>query len=145
VFCAHGALFLLTAKAMARGVRMDENLFMYFDEIDLGFQLKAKGLSAVVDERVVIRHQREPQPYAARIGYLMQRNRLYIVRKHGRWYHRAFYLLYSSLVELPVKFLVRSMQGQTAFARACVRGQVDGLLGRSGEGRQKTGGRASSA
>jgi hypothetical protein len=67
----------------------------------------------------------------------MQRNRLYMVRKHGRWYQRAFYVLYSSLVELPLKVLVRVLQGHTAFARACVTGQIDGLRGRMGTGRLK--------
>src|SRR5215207_2522891 len=33
VFCVHGALLLLTPAAVAAGVRMDENLFMYFDEV----------------------------------------------------------------------------------------------------------------
>ncbi|MDQ3805092.1 MAG: glycosyltransferase family 2 protein [Acidobacteriota bacterium] len=141
VFCVHGALVLLTAEALAAGVLLDENLFMYFDEADLGFQLRAKGLAAVVDRRVVVRHKREPRPEPAWVGYLMQRNRLYMVRKHGRWYHRAFYALFSSLCELPAKVLVRGLQGRADFARACVAGQVDGLLGRAGAGRLRAGGR----
>jgi GT2 family glycosyltransferase len=134
VFCVHGAFFLMTASALTSGVLLDENLFMYFDEADLGFQLREQGLGAVVDGRVIVRHKREPRPYSPRIGYLMQRNRLYMVRKYGRWYHRAFYALYSSLVELPAKVLVRSLQGHTGFARACVAGHLDGLLGRTGAG-----------
>ncbi|HEX8844420.1 MAG TPA: glycosyltransferase [Pyrinomonadaceae bacterium] len=132
VFCVHGALVLLTAEAVANGVELDENLFMYFDEADLGFQLREKGLSAVVDERVLVRHRRNPLPDTARVGYLMQRNRLYMVRKHARWHQRAFYILYSSLIELPMKVVVRSLQGRADFARACVRGQIDGLRRRMG-------------
>jgi GT2 family glycosyltransferase len=137
VFCVHGALLLLTRTAMNAGVSMDENLFMYFDEADLGFQLQRKALRAVVDHRVIMRHKGDPRLYAPAVGYLMQRNRLYMVRKHGRWYQRAFYLVYSTLVELPLKVLVRSLQGRTDFARACVAGQIDGLLGRMGVGRLK--------
>lgn len=129
VFCVHGALLLLTGKAIRGGVRMDENLFMYFDEVDLGFQLQKKGLRALVDRRVIFRHKREPREFTPRIGYLMQRNRLYLVRKHGRWFHLLFYLLYSSLFELPAKILIRSLQGRTGFALACIVGHLDGLRG----------------
>jgi GT2 family glycosyltransferase/glycosyltransferase involved in cell wall biosynthesis len=135
VFCVHGALLMLTPKTVASDVLMDENLFMYFDEADLGFQLRRMNLRAVVDGRVVMRHAGGSRLYAPPIGYLMQRNRLYMARKHGRWYQQAFYVLYSSLIELPLKVLVRALQGHTAFARACVAGQIDGLLGRMGAGR----------
>jgi GT2 family glycosyltransferase/glycosyltransferase involved in cell wall biosynthesis len=137
VFSVHGALLMLTPKTLASGVLMDENLFMYFDEADLGFQLRRMNLRAVVDARVIMRHAGDSRPYAPPVGYLMQRNRLYMVRKHGRWYQQAFYILYSSLAELPLKVLVRALQGHTAFARACVAGQIDGLLGRMGPGRLK--------
>jgi hypothetical protein len=127
VFCVHGAFMLLTAKAISRGVRMDEHLFMYFEEVDLGFQFREKGLRALVDRRVIFRHNRDPQTPSPRTGYLMQRNRLYVVRKHGRWFHLLFYVLYSSLFELPAKIIVRSLQGRTSFALACFKGHLDGL------------------
>jgi hypothetical protein len=55
-----------------------------------------------------------------------------MVRKHARWYQRAFYVLYSSLVELPLKVMVRILQGHTGFVRACVAGRIDELRGRLG-------------
>ncbi len=131
VFCVHGALLLLTARALASGVRMDENLFMYFDEVDLGFQLRRKGLRALVDRRVVFRHNRGPETFEPRTGRLMQRNRLYVARKHGRWFQALFYALYSTLLELPLKFVVRTLQGRARFALACVAGQLEGLRGSS--------------
>jgi GT2 family glycosyltransferase len=137
VFCVHGALLLLTPQALAASVRMDENLFMYFDEADLGFQLREKNLRALVDRRVRMLHAGGARAYTPPVGYLMQRNRLYMVRKHGRWYQRAFYVLFSSFVELPLKVVVRTLQGHTGFVRACVAGQIDGLRGRMGAGRLK--------
>lgn len=127
VFCVHGALLLLTGRALASGVRMDENLFMYFDEVDLGFQLRRRGLRALVDRRVVFRHNRGPETFDPQTGRLMQRNRLYVARKHGRWFQALFYALYSTLLELPLKFVVRTLQGRARFALACVAGQVEGL------------------
>lgn len=129
VFCVHGAFMLLTARALAAGVRMDESLFMYFDEVDLGFRLREKGLPALVDRRVVFRHNRGPETFEPRVGRLMQRNRLYVARKHGRWFQALFYALYSTLFELPAKVFVRSLQGRARFALACVVGQLEGLRG----------------
>ncbi len=129
-FCVHGAFVLFTAQAIAARLSLDENLFMYFDEVDLGFQLRARGLRAYVDHRVIIKHKSDPRNYSAQVGYLMQRNRLYMVRKYGRWYHRLFYHLYAPLLELPVKFCVRALQGHGRFARACIAGHWDGLRGR---------------
>jgi hypothetical protein len=59
----------------------------------------------------------------------MQRNRLYVARKHGRWFEALFYALYSTLVELPAKVFVRCLQGRARFALACVAGQLEGLRG----------------
>lgn len=127
VFCVHGALLLLTRAALAAGVRMDEKLFMYFDEVDLGFRLREKGLRALVDRRVVFRHKGAAETFTPRIGRLMQRNRLYVARRHGRWFEVLFYTLYSTLFELPLKVVVRSLQGRARFALACVAGQLEGL------------------
>jgi GT2 family glycosyltransferase len=127
VFCVHGALLLLTQRAIASGVRMDEQLFMYFDEADLGFQLKQKGLREIVDRRVTFKHTGAAEAFTPLVGHMMQRNRLRVVRRHGRWYHFLFYLFYSTLLELPVKVFVRSLQGRGGFALACIAGHLEGL------------------
>jgi len=130
--CVHGALVLFTSRALRSGVLMDENLFMYFDEFDVAFQLREKSLRAFVDPRVVIRHKGDRNQYDVREGYFMQRNRLYMVQKHGLWYHQLFYHVYAGLIELPAKVCLRSLQGHTRFARACVDGHLDALRGRMG-------------
>ena len=128
--CVHGALVLFTRRALESGVILDENLFMYMDEIDIGFQLERKGLRAYTDQRVLVRHKSEPYQLDEYVGYLSQRNRLYLVKKYGRWYHLIFYHLYALLFELPIKVIIRSLQDKFGFARACVRGHIDGALGR---------------
>lgn len=127
---AHGAMVLFTKKAIESGVLMDENLFMFFDEVDIGFQLAAKHFKAYTDRRVIVRHKSVPYQKDEYVGYLSQRNRLYIVRKYGRWYHRLFYYGYSSFIELPVKTVIRSLQGYPRFALACIIGHFDALKGR---------------
>jgi len=135
VWCVHGALILFTRRALESGLLMDENLFMYMDEIDIGFQLREKGLRAYTDQRVLFKHKSEPYQFNEYTGYLMQRNRLYIVKKYGAWYHQFFYHVYSLFFELPAKVCLRVIQGHSRFAAACVMGHIDGLLGRMGRDR----------
>jgi GT2 family glycosyltransferase len=130
-----GAMVLFTRRALEAGVFMNEDLFMYGDEADLGFQLARVGLKAYVDTRVVVRHKNREKYYNSRAGYLHQRNRVYLVRKYGKWYHRAGFHLGVALLELPAKVVVRALQGRARFAWACVLGYVDGVTGRMGAGR----------
>ena len=106
-----GAALLFTARALAQGIRFDEKLFMYCEEIDLGFQLREKKLKALVDLRTRVRHK-----------YYLQRNRLYLCRKYGS---RAIFFqacCYMCFIELPLKMVLRTLQGHPRFAWACVRG-----------------------
>ena len=130
-----GAMVLFTRRALEAGVFMNEDLFMYYDEADLGFQLANAGLAAYVDTRVIVRHKNREKFYNARAGYLHQRNRVYLVHRYGKWYHRVGFHLGVALVELPSKLVVRSAQGRARFAWACLLGYVDGLAGRVGPGR----------
>jgi GT2 family glycosyltransferase len=134
-FVANGCLLLLTRKALEANVQWDDRMFMYIDEQDLGFNLQKKGFKAYIDHRVQIRHKNQIKRFSIRSGYLQQRNRAYIIRKHGRWYHQVAYLAYATLVELPVKLIIRTLQGHIRFAQACLLGHMDGIAGRMGKGR----------
>jgi len=133
-----GALVLFTRLALQKGVRLNEAMFAYVDEIELGLQLARAGLRVYVDPMVIVRHRGRPERFSPGEGYFTQRNRWYIVRHYGKWYHRAFCLLYASLVELPFKYAYRSLQGHRRFARACILGFLDGLRGVGGIGRYES-------
>lgn len=135
VECVHGALVLFTRRALDSRVLLNEDLFMYFDEVDLGFRLKEAGLSAFVDQRVRFKHRSSTTRLNDYTGYLAQRNRVYMVTKHGAWYHRLFYHVYAALIELPLKLALRILQGHPRFALACLQGHLDGIQGRMGRGR----------
>jgi GT2 family glycosyltransferase len=130
-----GALVLFTRRAIDAGIRFDDDLFLYYDEIDLGFQVKHAGLRAYLDHRVIVRHKNRDNFLNVRAGYYHQRNRAYIIHKHGAWWQRAAYHAYAFGLELPLKCIVRGLQGHGRFARACVLGHLDGLRGRMGAGR----------
>ena len=135
VLYVQGALVMFSRAALEAGIRFDDALFIYWDEIELGYRLQEKGLAAYVDHRVRVRHGNKPASFSIRTGYLQQRNRLYLAKKYFRGWKKWAYLAYSNLVEVPVKLLVRTVQGHGGFARACLLGQWDGLRGRMGKGR----------
>jgi GT2 family glycosyltransferase len=135
VLYVQGALVLFTGPALALGVRFDDRLFIYWDEIELGYELKERGLAAYVDHRVAVRHRNKPGSFSIRSGYLQQRNRAYLAAKRFSRSKSWLYLAYSSLVEVPLKAVVRTFQGHPRFALACLLGQWDGLTGRMGKGR----------
>jgi GT2 family glycosyltransferase len=130
-----GALVMLTRAAMERGIRFDDQIFLYYDEIDLGLEIRRAGLKAYVDGRVIVRHKNKENYLNPKAAYYHQRNRVYIVRKHGAWYHQAVFQAYALVLELPAKAVWRSLHGHGRFARACLAGHVDGAWGRMGAGR----------
>lgn len=129
------ALVVFSRNALLAEVKLDPNLFIYCDEVDVGFQLKKCGLKAFLDRRCRIRHKSRPRLLNPRSGYFIQRNRLYLTSKYASSYVFAFNVLYTGLLELPIKVLRRSVQGHFAFSWACILGYIDGLRGKMGRGR----------
>ncbi|MBI3948671.1 MAG: glycosyltransferase family 2 protein [Armatimonadetes bacterium] len=130
-----GALVLYTRTALREGVRLDEDLFAYVDELDLGLRLKEIGMRARVHPGVRVRHKVRHGVRSPVEGYLILRNRCYLVRRHGRWYHQAFFFLHLGLVGLPHRCLSQCLRGRHRYARACALGFLDGLRGVVGPGR----------
>jgi GT2 family glycosyltransferase len=128
-----GSMMLFTHKAYEVGLLIDGSLFMYFEEVDLGFQLKKKGVKAYIDDRVSIRHKAEKKRLNLRGGYYQQRNRIYLIKKYGKWYHISFNILYITFLELPIKTSIRTLQGRPDYALACIVGYRDGIRSRMGE------------
>ena len=124
-----GALVLLTERAIRAGSYFDENIFMYCDEFDLASQLGMRGLDAFVDRRVAVKHYNPLSVHSKVAGYFVHRNRVYLAKKYGQWYHLCFYLLYASLLELPARVIVKLFQGHRKFALACIYGHIDGIRG----------------
>ncbi len=124
-----GAFFLFSRAAIESGIRFDERLFMYCEEIDLYFQLKEKRLKAYVDLRCRIQHKSVEKRFLPYQGYFMQRNRIYLCKKYISlpWY--LIPLFYILLIELPIKVIVRTYQGQAHYAKVCIQGFFDGIWG----------------
>ena len=114
---------------------MNEEMFAYADEIELGLQLRRANLNAYVEPSVLVRHTGRGPRFGAVEGYLTQRNRWYLVRHHGTLPQRVVNFTLTLCVELPLKAIVRTLQGRGRYARACAMGFFDGVCGVTGVGR----------
>lgn len=129
-----GAMVMVAVDAVRRGLRFDERLFLYYDEVDLGLQVRHLGLQAVVDDRVLVRHDNAGNHLSPSCGYLHQRNRTYLVRKYGTPLTVVAHVVVVGGFELPIKTVVRGLQGHGRFAAACWHGFLDGLRSVMGDG-----------
>lgn len=131
---AVGTALMLKVAALREIGCLDERMFAYYEDDDMGARLIAGGwrtrivLSAVVEHACFDGDMYQRQPY---FFYLMTRNAIFFALKHvPDGYRRGLRLRYidRSLVMAEKLF----SQGQADKARACMLGLADGLSGRGG-------------
>jgi GT2 family glycosyltransferase len=97
---ATGCAVLLRSAALSEVGLFDETLFMYHEDADLSYRLKAAGWELVYEPRAIVWHK-EAWTTRRTIGRswglrLCVRNILAVHRKHRRWYHAfTFYPSFS--------------------------------------------------
>lgn len=131
---AVGTALMLKVAALREVGVLDERMFAYYEDDDMGARLSAAGwrtrivLNAVVEHACFDGDMYQRQPY---FFYLMTRNAIFFALKHvPRGFRKA----------LRLKFIDRSLvmaeklfaQGQDSKAQACLLGLADGLAGRGG-------------
>lgn len=131
---AVGTALMLKVKTLRDIGCLDERMFAYYEDDDLGARLIARGwrtrivLSAVVEHACFDGDMYQRPPY---FFYLMTRNAIFFALKHvPSGYRRGLRLRYvdRSLVMAEKLFA----QGQPEKANACMLGLADGLSGRGG-------------
>ncbi len=132
-FC-QGALVLLSRNILRENIRLSDEIFAYVDEVDFGIKVQRSGYSIVVNPSVSFGHKIHNPPFRPIEGYLLQRNRVFIVRKYGMLRHKITFFLYMTLIEIPVKCIFRLIQGRHEYAFACFVGFLDGIVGKMGMG-----------
>lgn len=131
---AVGTALMLKVEALRDIGCLDERMFAYYEDDDLGARLIASGwrtrivLSAVVEHACFDGDMYQRPPY---FFYLMTRNAIFFALKHvPSGYRRGLRLRYidRSLVMAEKLFA----QGLPEKANACMLGLADGLSGRGG-------------
>jgi GT2 family glycosyltransferase len=81
---ASGACALLPARVLAQVGLFDEILWLYHEDLDLGWRLLTHGYRNVLAPRSVCRHAYRPLQSMEK-WYFMERNRWLVVLKNYRW------------------------------------------------------------
>ncbi|BDQ13376.1 glycosyltransferase family 2 protein [Sediminibacterium sp. TEGAF015] len=133
-----GCAFLTKTKTLQQTGLLAEQFFMYSEDVDLSFRIKALGLSLVYHGDSVIYHiagQSNKSKTKGKEGfvnpnvhYMNQRNRIWVLKKYTPWYCIPTVLTYNLIYLLGVLayFLVRRRFSKFKIVLKAIK---DGLLG----------------
>lgn len=105
-FC-HGAAMMCRRKEVMQVGGMDENYFLYYEELDWCEKFRRAGLKIWFTGKATIYHKESMsvgKESALKI-YFVTRNRMLFIRKNGKRKHRLVFFLYYTLLFAPVKSL----------------------------------------
>jgi GT2 family glycosyltransferase len=126
-----GCGVLVRLAALAEIGLLDEEFFLYCEDVDWCLRARRRGYRVVYEPRAVVLHQPPSSPAAQRRrAYFLARNGLLFARKHGTALERL--KLSAAALLLPAASLLRcALAGDPLEPSAWVaRGVVDGLLRR---------------
>ncbi|OGQ07216.1 MAG: hypothetical protein A3G32_04375 [Deltaproteobacteria bacterium RIFCSPLOWO2_12_FULL_40_28] len=129
-----GALVVFSQSALKAGLAYDPNIFMYYDEFDLGFLMQKKGIVPFVAPHLCVFHKTHDKHFTLIKGYFLHRNRIYLAKKHLTFFQYFLFCL-TFFMEITPKLIVRFMEGRAHYVLACIHGCLDGFGGRMGKGR----------
>ena len=102
---AHGAAMMVRREAIAKAGLMEENFFLYYEELDWCERIKKEGFEIWINPQAVIYHK-ESTTVGKRSSlkeYYMNRNRILMVRKHAPPFIYPVFMLYFICAVVPVK------------------------------------------
>jgi GT2 family glycosyltransferase len=130
VLFVQGALVTFLPCIEQVGDALDERLFMYFDEVDLGLRVRRAGLRVQLASDVRFVHDNESGRYRLFRGYLLHRNRALVVRRFAGWSTPV-----AHVVGLGRIFIGAARRGRgirPGYLAACLHGWWDGVRGQDG-------------
>lgn len=131
----HGGFHLLRRATLEKIGLQDERLFMYGDEIDFGWRAKTAGLKfgVLLTQRAWHEHVnyggKTRPPLAA---YLVSRNRMLIMKRHGRPVDKLILLFGRLVTLLPAMLGYYRREGTLRHAWAYALGLWHGIWGATG-------------
>lgn len=133
-----GCAFLVRTSLLKEMGMLSDNLFMYFEDIDLSLRIREKGYQCRLIPQSAIWHvggmsnknkEKTSEGFVNPVvHYLNIRNRIWILKQYTRWFYLPTVVIFNSvyIVAILLYFLVRMRWGK--FQTAC-KALLDGLLG----------------
>lgn len=125
-----GCALLLKGKAVQQVGLLAEDYFLYFEDTDYVQRFLKAGWSLTYVPEAVVLH--EPSSITGMQSpmyvYFFSRNRIWFMRRWGKWYHLLFFMLYNTLVKLPGAIIIFGLQQRKPeLAKAFIKGYWDGI------------------
>lgn len=121
---AHGAAMLVRRAALEQAGPMQEDYFLYYEELDWCARMRRAGWQIAIEPRAKIYHKESLT--TGRMGplktYYMNRNRVQFMRRHVRGWKLALFYGYVLCFMAPKNILQLALSGQTANLRAFCKG-----------------------
>ncbi|TDQ11988.1 glycosyltransferase family 2 protein [Pedobacter metabolipauper] len=92
----HGAAMMITRKALEQAGLMEENYFLYYEEMDWCEKIKRAGFEIWINTNALIYHKESLAvgKNSALKEYFMNRNRILFIRRNADLHHKLFFYSY---------------------------------------------------
>ncbi len=121
---AHGAAMMVHRRVLDRVGPMDEDFFLYYEEVDWCERIRRAGFSVWVEPRARVYHKESltVQKLGTLKTYYLNRNRVRFMRRnYGGWRLGVFYA-FLFLVTVPKNVVLYLIRGELANLGAFLRG-----------------------
>jgi GT2 family glycosyltransferase len=125
-----GCAMLIRPEAIRQVGEMEEGYFLYFEDADYAQAMRQGGWQlGYVPDSVLLHQPSSVVGYrSGQYVYYYARNRVWFIRRWGRWYHFASLLTFTLLVKLPGSVVVFGlMERRPSLIREFVRGVWAGI------------------
>ena len=127
---AHGAAFIVKRKVAEEVGLLDDNFFIYFEELDWSIRIRKAGYKILFVPASEIFHKESmtmPKEHPFRVRF-MTCNRILLSRKHLTKFRFFKSLIYSTLISLPGNCLRYLFGRKTELFKAYTSGFYQGLI-----------------
>ncbi|MBS1509005.1 MAG: glycosyltransferase family 2 protein [Bacteroidetes bacterium] len=127
---AHGAAFIIKVKAASEVGLLDDNFFIYFEELDWSLRLTKGGYKILFVPASEVFHKESmtmPKEHPFRVRQ-MTRNRILLSRKHLNKLVFGISLAYASLISFPRNCMRYVMSRNKELLKAYTKGFYQGLI-----------------
>jgi len=127
---AHGAAFIIKRKVAEEVGFLDDNFFIYFEELDWSIRIRRAGYKILFVPSSEIFHKESmtmPKEHPFRVRF-MTRNRILLSRKHLSKFSFIESIIYSAFVSLPGNCLRYLLARKTELLKAYAQGFYQGLI-----------------
>ncbi len=127
-----GAAVLLRSAALRVVGMFDANLFLFYEDADLGFRIRRAGFRIRVIDSPGVDHllAQTTGRWRPRTMFCAVRNGVWFVRRYGNWRHRAVFSLINLFWLFPTQFARCLLKGRWALVRSLLSGYWAGYARR---------------